>query len=67
MIEFPEDRGFIDVNEAIRIAKAIGICITRPTALKWIKDNNLGHQPGRAKTSRWVVNKSKWKDFLYDR
>lgn len=67
MTRYIEDDIFISINEAMNIAKELGIPITRPTAIRWIKKFDLGYQPGKSSYSHWVVNKIKWKDFILDR
>ena len=54
----------ITINEAMRIADELGIVISRPTAIDWVKKHKLGHQPGKTKTSHWVVNQYLWEEFL---
>lgn len=61
------DEVLISVSESLEIAKEYGIPVTRPTAITWIKKNKLGYQPGKEKTSHWVVNKLKWTDFILGR
>lgn len=39
------------------VAQYLGRGITKPTLIKWVKENNLGHQC--VKGSRWLIDRNK--------
>lgn len=53
----------ITIQEAIEIADSLGITATIPTMIKWVKDNNLGHQPGGS-GGRWYIYEDIFIKFL---
>lgn len=58
---------FIGLPEALDIAASYNIRIVKPTAIAWIRKNNLGFQPGGMKGAHWIVNKRRWVDFITGR
>ena len=54
---------FISITRAIEIANETGIPCVEATAIKWVRENELGYQ-ALGKGGRWNVNEELWKGFL---
>jgi len=55
--------GYINLTEALEIAKQYNVEVTRPTILKWCIENNCARQFGGIH-SPWYIDEKKFKDFL---
>ena len=53
----------ITLKNAKHLAQKAGIRASAPTIIKWIKDHNLGHQPG-GHGGVWFIKKDAFIKFL---
>lgn len=54
---------FISTKEAQKLAELMGIKVSIPTIITWLRKYNLGHQLGR-KRGQWVVDSDAFERFL---
>ncbi len=54
---------YYDLTTAMRISSDMGIYVTRPTMVSWIKQHSLGFQPG-GKNSLWYIYKREFDVFI---
>ena len=53
----------ISIVEALRFAHKNGKMVSQATLIKWVYENNLGHQPGGL-GGKWYVFEQKFNDFI---
>jgi hypothetical protein len=53
----------ISPEDALTVANRMGILMTKPTVIKYVKKLGMGGQIG-GKGGRWQINTEKWEAFL---
>ena len=53
---------YITIKQAKDMIEGLGLVITIPTIISWLKKHNLGHQLG--KRGRWIINYKLFNEFI---